>query len=60
MIQDSKIEIQTIKKTQTKGILEAENIRKWSGTTNTSMNNRIQEMEEINSSIEDTKEETDS
>ena len=59
-IQDLKTEIETIKKTETEGILEMENMGKWSGTTNASINNRIQEMEERISSVEDTLEKADS
>ena len=40
-IQDLKTEIETIKKTQAKEIIETEIMRKWSGTTNTSINSRI-------------------
>ena len=54
-----KAEIETIKKTQAEGIIETENMRKRSGTTNVSMNSRIQEMEERISSAEDTIEEID-
>ena len=52
-LQDLKTEIETIK-TQTRGIIETEIMRKRSGTTNTSINSRIQEMEERISSTEDT------
>ena len=41
-----KTKIETIKKTKTEGILETENMRKGTETTNTSINSRIQEMEE--------------
>ena len=41
-IQDLKTEIKTIKKTQAKGIIETEIMRKLSGTTNASINSRIQ------------------
>ena len=58
-IQDLKTEIETIKK-KTKEIIETEIMRKWSGTTTTSKNNRIQEMEERISSTEDTIEEINS
>ena len=60
MIQDLKTKIETIRKTQIKGIVEMEIVRKQSGTTNASMNSRIQEMEERISRAEDTIEETDS
>ena len=39
--------IEAIKKTQMKGILEMENLGKRTGTTDTSITNRIQDMEEI-------------
>ena len=42
------------------GIIETEITRKQSGTTNASINNRIQEMEERISSTNDTIEEIDS
>ena len=45
-VQDMKIEIEAIKKTQTKGILEMENLGKGTGATDISITNRIQEMEE--------------
>ena len=45
-VQDLKIEIEAIKKTYTEGILEMENLGKRTGTTDTSITNRIQEMEE--------------
>ena len=44
IIQGLKTKIETIKNTQTKGILEIETIGKQSGTTNASINSRIQEM----------------
>ena len=56
-IQDLKTEIDTIKKTQAEGIIETEIMRKLTGTTNASMNSRMQEMEERISSTEDTIEE---
>ena len=54
-----RIQIETIKKTQTEGILEMENMRKHSGTTNASINSRIQVIEERLSSAEDTIKEID-
>ena len=45
-VQDLKMEKETIKKTQTEGILEIENLGKRTGTTDDSITNRIQEMEE--------------
>ena len=41
-----KVEMKAIKKTQTEGILEIENLGKGTGTTDDSITNRIQEMEE--------------
>ena len=58
--QDLKTEIETIKKIQAEGIIETEVMRKWSRTTNASINSRIQEMEERTLSAEDTVEEIDS
>ena len=55
-----RIQIETIKKTQTEGILEMENMGKQSGTTNASINSRIQVIEERLSSAEDTIKEIDS
>lgn len=60
MIEDQKNERETIKKKQTKGILEAEYIEKQSGTTNVRINSRIQEKENRISSVEDVIEEIDS
>ena len=45
-VQDLKIEIEVIKKTQTERTLEMENLGKRTGTTETSITNRIQEIEE--------------
>jgi hypothetical protein len=53
--QDPKMEIETIKKTQTETILEIETLGKKSRTRDGSINNRIQEMEERNSGAEDSK-----
>ena len=44
--QDLKMEIEAIKKTQTEGILEMENLVKRTETIDTSITNRIQEMKE--------------
>ena len=46
MDQDLKIEIEAIKKTQTEGIQEIENLGEQTGTTDASISNRIQQMEE--------------
>ena len=51
-VQDLKIEIEAIKKIQTEGILEMENLGKCTGTTNTSITNRKQEMEDRISGME--------
>jgi uncharacterized coiled-coil protein SlyX len=53
-VQDLKMEREAIKKTQMKVTLEMENVGKRTGTTNTSITNRIQEMEGRISCIEDT------
>ena len=53
-VQDLKTEIEAIKKTQTKGILGMENLGKRTGTREASITNRIQEMEERVSGVEDT------
>jgi hypothetical protein len=44
-VPDLKKEIRAIKKTQTEGTLELENLGKRTGTTDTGIINRIQEME---------------
>jgi hypothetical protein len=46
-------EMEAIKKTHTEVILEMENLRKISGTTDLRINNRIQKMEERISAIEE-------
>jgi hypothetical protein len=45
-VQDLKIEIETIRKTQRVTALEMDNLGKGSGDTNASITNRIQEIEE--------------
>jgi chromosome segregation ATPase len=52
-IQDLKIEVETIKKTKRETTLEIETLGKKSGTIDTSIRNRIQEMEERISGAED-------
>jgi hypothetical protein len=52
-IQDLKIEVEMIKKTQREKTLEVENLGKKSGTIDVSISNRIQEMEERISDAED-------
>jgi hypothetical protein len=51
------VEIEAIKKTQTNGILEMENLGKRTGPTDANITNRIQKMKERISGIEDTREE---
>ena len=58
-IQDLKVEVETIKKTQMEANLEMENLGKRSGITDVSITNRIQEIEERISGVEDTIEEID-
>ena len=55
-IQDLKVEVETIKKTQMEANLEMENLGKTSGITDVSIINRIQDIEERSSGIEDTAE----
>jgi hypothetical protein len=52
-IQDLKMEVETIKKTQRETTLEIETLGKKAGTIDVSISNRIQEMEERNSCAED-------
>ena len=52
--------MEVMKKTQTKGMLGMENLGKPMGTTETSITNRIQEIEERISDTEDTIEEINS
>jgi predicted nucleic acid-binding Zn-ribbon protein len=58
-IQDVKMEVETIKKSQRETTLEIENLGKKSGTIDASISNRIREMEERISSTEDTTENID-
>ena len=46
------MEIEAIKKTQTKGNLEMKNLHKWLGTIEANINNRMQETEERISGVE--------
>ena len=55
-ILDLKREVDTIKKTQSEAMLEIETLGKKSGTIDTSISNRIQEMEERISGAEDSRE----
>ena len=56
-VQDLKNEMEVMKKTQTEGRLDVESLGKQTGTTETSITNRIQEIEERISDTEDTIEE---
>jgi predicted nucleic acid-binding Zn-ribbon protein len=58
-IQDLKMEIETIKKSQRETTLEIENLGKTSGIIDVSITNRIQEIEERISGAEDTIENID-
>ena len=51
-VQNLKTKIEAIKKTQTEGILEMENLDKWTGTTEASITNRLQEIKERISGVE--------
>ena len=59
IIQDLKVEVETIKQTQRMAILEIENLGKKTGAINASITNRIQEIEERISGAEDTIEDID-
>ena len=59
MAQDLIMEVETKKKTQMEANLETENLGKRSGIRYVSITNRIQEIEERVSGVEDTTEETD-
>ena len=58
-MQDLKIDVETIKKSQRETTLEIENLRKMSGAIDANITNRIQEIEERISGAEDTKENID-
>jgi predicted nucleic acid-binding Zn-ribbon protein len=58
-IQDLKLEIETIKKSQRETALELENLGKRSGVIDASITNRIQEIEERIAGAEDTIENID-
>ena len=58
-IQDLKMEVETIKKSQRETTLEIENLGKRSGVIDASITNRIQEIEERISGAEDTIENID-
>jgi polyhydroxyalkanoate synthesis regulator phasin len=57
-IQEQNMEIETIKKSQIRTILEIENLGKRSGVIHASITNRIQEIEERISGTEDSIEKT--
>jgi hypothetical protein len=59
VIQDLKVEEETIKKTQMEANHDMENLGKRSGITDISITNRIQEIEGKISCVEDTIEEVD-
>ena len=46
VVQDIKVEEERIKRTQMEATMEMENLGKWLGRTDASINNRIQEIEE--------------
>ena len=52
-VQDIKMEVETIRKTQMEATLEMENLGKRSGITDISITNRIQEIEEKISGVEE-------
>ena len=56
---DLKMEIETIKRLQSETTLEMENLEKWSGVIDSSTTNRVQEIKEKISSIEDSTEDID-
>ena len=58
-IQDLKVKLETVKKSQSEATLELENLGKRSGVIYTSITNRIQEIEESISGLEDTIESID-
>jgi hypothetical protein len=59
VVQDLKMEIETIKKAQMEANLEMENLGKWSGIAGVSIIKRIQETEERTLSVEGSLEEID-
>jgi uncharacterized protein YukE len=58
-VQDVKMEIEAINKTQTEAILEMKNLEKRTATTDRGITNRVQEMKDRISGVEDTIEEID-
>ena len=59
VVQDLKVELETIRETQMEATLEMENLGNRSGITDESITNRIQEIEERISGVEDTIENID-
>jgi chromosome segregation ATPase len=59
IVQDLTKEIKILKKTKREAILEMENLQKRLGVTDAGITNRIQEIEERISGVEDTIEDTD-
>jgi hypothetical protein len=55
-VEDLKIEIATMKKSEIEAALEMKNLGKRSGATDASINNRTQEIEERISNVDDIKE----
>jgi hypothetical protein len=51
MAQELKVELETIKKTQKEATLEIDNLGKWSGATDASITNKIQDIEERESQV---------
>jgi hypothetical protein len=58
-VQDIKMEVETIRKTQMEATLEMDNLGKRSGATDASINNRIKGIEERISCVEDILEDID-
>ena len=58
-VQDMKVKIEAIKKTQTEGILERENLEKWTRTIDIKNSKTIYRMEERISGVKDKIEEID-
>jgi hypothetical protein len=59
VVQDLKVELETIRETQMEATLEMENLGNRSGITDESITNRIQEIEERISGVEATLEDID-
>ena len=54
MFEDLETKIETIKKTQTKGIIEMQNLGKWTGTTDVSITNKEKRWKQRMSGVDDT------